>query len=81
MDYSFRHLDPSVTKTYRGTVLYGFEARNKCFLLKVRNGYLIESPPQYNRINKYAWCRGQHIDTLATYFKQIRPIRIVHDAY
>jgi len=81
MDYSFRHLDNSARKVYRSIVLYGFETKNRCFLLKVRNGYLIESPPQYNRVNKYTWCRGQHIDTLATYFKQIIPIRYISGSY
>lgn len=76
MNYSFRHLDPSTTKVYRGTVLYGFEAEAVCLLLRVKNGYVVETPEQ-----GAPWIRGQHIDTLKPYFNQIKPIRIIHDAY
>jgi hypothetical protein len=77
MEYSFRHLDPSVTKTYRSTVLYGFESETMCFLIKVKNGYVVETPEYQNS----KWIRGQHITTLKPYFKQMKPIRIISDGY
>ena len=77
MNYSFRHLDSSVKKLYRGTVLYNFETSYWCTMLKVKNGYVIETPPSGNE----KWIRGQHIDTLEPYYEHIKPIRIIHDAY
>lgn len=81
MDYNFRHLDPSVTKTYRGTVLYGFEPNHLhgtyCFYAKVKNGYVVETPVT----GDYHWVRGQHITTLEPFMNQIKPIRIIHDGY
>ena len=76
-NYSFRHLDPSVTPTYRSTVLYGFSNPIICYMLKVKNGYVIESP--FREVDK--WIRGQHIDALRKYFDVIKPIRILSDAY
>lgn len=82
LDYSFSHLDPSVTKTYRGTVLYGFEQDTICFYLRVRGGYIIETPQNHTcKAGGMGWIRGQHIATVAPWFKQIKPIRIIHDAY
>jgi len=46
-------------------------------MLKVKNGYVIETPPSGNE----KWIRGQHIDTLEPYYEHIKPIRIIHDAY
>jgi len=77
MDYSFRHLDPSVRKTYKGTVLYGFETETMCFMIKVKGGYVVETP-EYQTSK---WIRGQHLTTLEPYFKQMIPLRIIHDAY
>jgi ribosomal protein L21E len=77
MNYSFRHLDPSVIKTYQGTVLYGFESHNICFLIKVKKGYVIETP----EIQNSKWIRGQHLSVLKDYFKSMTPIRILSDAY
>ena len=81
-DYSFRHLDPSVKKTYQGTVLYGFETEHVCFYLKVKGGYVVETPQQHTHgAGDLGWIRGQHLSTIEIYFKQIKPIRIIHDAY
>jgi hypothetical protein len=77
MDYSFAHLDESVTKVYRGTVLYSFETSYWCTMLKVKNGYVIETPPSCNE----KWVRGQHIGTLKDFYEQIKPIRIISDGY
>ena len=71
----FRHLDPSAIKIYRGTVIYGFESALVCYLLKVRNGYVVETP--FETVDK--WIRGQHLETLKPYFKQIKPLRYVND--
>jgi hypothetical protein len=73
MNYSFRHLDPSATKVYRGTVLYGIEDDDICHLLRVKGGYVVETPVTDK------WIRGQHIDTLKNYFTTIKPLRIIHD--
>lgn len=82
MNYSFRHLDPSVTKTYRATVLYGFELETICFYLKVKGGYIVETPDQQSHAaGQFGWIRGQHITTVEPWFKQIKPIRIIHDAF
>ena len=76
-DNSFRHLDPTATKIYRGTVLYGFETSYWCTMLKVRNGFVVETPPSCNE----KWVRGQHIDTLRPYYEKIIPLRYVSDGY
>ena len=73
MDYSFRHLDPSTTKTYGSTVVYGFESSMVCYMLKVRGGYVVETPTE--TVDK--WIRGQHIETLKPYFQTIKPLRWV----
>lgn len=81
-DYSFRHLDPSTTKTYRGTVLYSFETKTICHMLKVKGGYIIETPKGHgHKATELGWIRGQHITTVEPWFVQIKPLRIVHDAY
>ena len=54
----FKHLDPTATKIYQSTVMYGFETSEYCFYAKVKNGYLIQTP------FFKPWARGQHIDTL-----------------
>jgi hypothetical protein len=69
----FGHLDPSSTKIYQSTVIYGFEADDVCLLVKVRGGYVVQTP----EIQNYKWIRGQHIDTLAEFFTKIMPLRIV----
>lgn len=76
-DNAFRHLDPSTTKVYRGTVLYGFESDTMCFLIKVKNGYVVETPEYQNS----KWIRGQHIETLNQYFTQIKPLRLIAEGY
>jgi hypothetical protein len=81
-NYSFKHLDPSATKTYQGTVLYGFELANICFYLKVKGGYVVETPKDHTHAaGELAWIRGQHLQTIEPWFKSITPIRIIHDAY
>jgi len=81
-DYSFRHLDPSVTKVYRGTVLYGFEMELVCFYLKVKGGYIVETPQDHTcAAGGMGWIRGQHISTVEPWFKQIRAIRLIQEAY
>jgi hypothetical protein len=57
-------------------VLYGFEAEGLCLLIRVRNGYVVETPT----ISPYRWIRGQHIDTLADFFTTVKPLRIVATA-
>ena len=81
MDYSFKHLDPSVTRTYRATVLYGFEAKTCCLLLRVKNGYVTETPLYHKNKMEFSWIRGQHITVLKDYFTKIHPVRIISDAY
>jgi len=71
MDYSFRHLDPSVTKTYGGTVLYGIESDDICLLIRVKAGYVAETPSAKG----HEWIRGQHISTLEQFFNAIKPLR------
>jgi len=66
---SFQHLDPSSTKTYQTTVLYSFELTDVCLLVKVRSGYVVETPKQL------PWIRGQHIDTLKEFFIAITPVK------
>jgi hypothetical protein len=78
MNYSFRHLDPSTTKVYRSTVLYNFETSTKCLMLRVTNGYVVETPTGHPN---ECWIRGQHIETLGPYFEHIKPIRIISDGY
>lgn len=75
MNNAFRHLDPSTTKIYRGTVVYGLECAFCCMMLKVKNGYVVETP----NIITMQWIRGQHIETLQQYFRQILPLRMVAD--
>jgi hypothetical protein len=76
-DTAFRHLDPSVTKVYQSTVLYGFEAEDICLLLRVKKGYVVETPLHHRNKTKWSWIRGQHIDTLSSFFINIMPLRIV----
>ena len=73
MDNQFKHLDPSATKVYRGTVLYGIEDDDICHLIKIKGGYVVETPVTDK------WIRGQHIETLKTYFKNIKPLRLLAD--
>jgi len=77
MDYSFRHLDPTTTTIYQSTVLYGFESSMVCYMLKVKKGYVVETP--FRTVDK--WMRGQHIDVLKRYFQKIIPLRIISQAY
>ena len=74
MDYSFRHLDPSVTKTYGGTILYGIMDDDICHMLKVKGGYVVETPVTDR------WIRGQHITTIEKYFR-IKPLRYISSGY
>ena len=76
-EYSFRHLDPSVIPVYRGTVVYGFESSLVCYMLKVKNGYVVETPSE--TVDK--WIRGQHLETLKPYFQQIKPLRYINGGY
>jgi len=71
VDNAFSHLDPSSTKIYRGTVLYGIEDTTQCYLVMVRNGYVIETPEYQNS----KWIRGQSITTLKQFFTTLKPIR------
>ena len=73
----FRHLDPSAMKIYRGTVVYGFESSMVCYMLKVKNGYCIEAPMD----TVDTWIRGQHLETLKPYFKQMIPLTLVNQGY
>ena len=75
--YTLRHIDPSVTKVYTGTVLYGFETKTCCLLLKVRRGYVTETPLYHRNKMEFSWIRGQHIDDLAPYFEKIIPVRYI----
>lgn len=77
MDYSFKHLDPSATKIYRGTVVYGFETSMVCYMLKVKNGYVIETP--FRTVDK--WIRGQHLEILKPFFKSIQPLVLVNPGF
>jgi hypothetical protein len=70
--YAFKHLDPSATKIYQATVVYGFEADDVCLMIKVKGGYVVQTPD----VQKYKWIRGQHVDTLADFFQTIKPLRI-----
>ena len=73
----FKHLDPSATRIYRGTVIYGFESSMVCYMLKVKNGWVVETP--FDTVDR--WIRGQHIDTLKPYFTTIKPLRYVTEGY
>jgi hypothetical protein len=53
-------------------VIYGFEADEVCLLIRVRGGYVVQTP----EITKYKWIRGQHIETLAEFFHNIMPLRM-----
>ena len=75
MDFSFAHLDPSAEMVYRSTVLYSFETPTACLLLRVKNGYVTETPLFHRNKMEFSWIRGQHIATLKDYFKQIIPVR------
>lgn len=77
MNYSFRHLDPSVMKTYKSTVEYGLVADNVCLLVKVTGGYISETPS----VQEFKWIRGSHLETLNHYFKAMIPRRIIADVY
>ena len=70
---AFEHLDPSAMKVYKSTVLYSFETIDYCIWLKVRGGYVVETP----KILDIRWIRGQHVETLAEFFVKIMPLRIV----
>jgi hypothetical protein len=69
--YAFNHLDPSATKIYQSTVVYGFEDAKLCFTCRVKAGYVAQTP----KVLGYRWIRGQHIDTLAQFFVTIMPLR------
>lgn len=73
----FRHLDPSAMKIYRGTVVYGFESSMICYMLKVKNGYVVETP--FDTVDK--WMRGQHLETLKPYFTKMKPLRLTSTGY
>ena len=77
MDYSFRHLDPSVMQTYQSTVVYGFENATICYMLKVKNGWVVETP--FSTVDR--WIRGQHIETLKPYFTTIKPLRYISEGW
>ena len=67
---AFRALDPSAMRIYRGVVIYGFESSMVCYMLKVKNGWVVETPLEH--VDR--WIRGQHIDTLKPYFTTIKPL-------
>lgn len=69
----FKHLDPSSTRIYQSTVVYGFETDVLCLMIKVRGGYVVQTP----EMQKYKWIRGQHIETLAPFFVKIMPVQYV----
>ena len=69
----FRHLDPTTVETFQHTVLYGFELIDMCLIVKVKNGWVVETPV----IQGFKWIRGQHIETLGQFFSNIKPLRIV----
>ena len=73
----FKHLDPSATRVYRGTVIYGFESSMVCYMLKVKNGWVVETP--FDTVDR--WIRGQHIDTLKPFFTKIIPLVLVNPGY
>jgi hypothetical protein len=73
---AFKHLDPSATKIYQATVVYGFETKTQCLMLKVKNGYVVETPLYHKNKMKWSWIRGQHVDTLADFFIKIMPLRM-----
>jgi hypothetical protein len=73
MNYSFRHLDSSCMPIYQSTVVYGFENATICYMLKVKKGYVVETP--FETVDK--WIRGQHIETLKQFFTTIKPLRMV----
>jgi hypothetical protein len=68
----FRHLDPSSTKIYQSTVIYGFETDTLCLMIKVKNGYVVETPP----LGSLRWIRGQHIEILKPFFSNIIALRM-----
>ena len=79
-DYSFRHLDESTITVYQSTVRYGFysgDGSNVCLLLNVKGGYVVETPTDPD----FKWIRGQHLETLKSYFKVMKPLRIISHAY
>jgi hypothetical protein len=53
-------------------VVYGFEADDVCLMIKVKGGYVVQTPD----IQKYKWIRGQHVDTLADFFHNIMALRL-----
>jgi len=69
--------NPSTIKVYKSVVLYGFETETICFLIKVKGGYVCETP----EIQNSKWIRGMSLKTLEPYFKSMTPIRIISDAY
>jgi hypothetical protein len=73
---AFKHLDPSATKIYQSIVLYGFEADEVCLLLKVKNGYVVETPLYHRNKTEWSWIRGQHIETLKPFFLNIMALRM-----
>ena len=69
----FRHLDPTTVKVYQSTVMYSFETRNVCLMIKVRGGYVVETPD----VLHYRWIRGQSLQDLAEFFVAITPIKFI----
>jgi hypothetical protein len=57
-------------KVYDGTVQYGLCAKDICLLVKIRGGYVIETP----EILEYKWIRGQFVETLADFFSVVTPL-------
>jgi len=74
MNYSFRHADPSVMPIYQSTVVYAFESSMVCYMLKVKQGYVVETP--FRTVDR--WMRGQHIEILKSYFTNIFPYRWIN---
>ena len=70
----FRHLDPTTVKVFQSTVMYSFETPNVCLMIKVRGGYVVETP---SADTAYRWIRGQHIGVLDEYFVKITPIKFI----
>ena len=58
-------------------MLYGLEMPDRCLLIKVKGGFVVETP----NVECYWWIRGQSLDTLKPFFNLIKPLRIIQDAY
>jgi len=69
----FRHLDPSATKVYAGTILYRMQFEDMCFHVKVRGGYIVETP------FFKPWTRGQSLETLLSMGITAEPIQYLSD--